>query len=219
MKKLLVLPLIAITLSACLPGKKSSASNDLTSDTDSSSGGPTYAGEVAKGKEHSLPWNVSYDTFSEDLGNLSYDAFHKTYDIEGTNLYAYGMRAVTDISMNVNGSLVAYGGFKIIHFCKTNHEKWPDGGQIQISDIKPTKMILELVSNAKYSYSYNNAPTLYAGNRKIETPANAIKTVSPIHEEFNVFTVTYEINSTVAEVIKIKNEQTFSMYLQSIQFE
>lgn len=225
MKKIVVLTLFPLLLSAtsCSLLNKKSTSGDESEDGPTSSdpyhNEPARASEVSKGQEHALPWTISYDTFSEDAGALSYESFHKTYNVDSTNVYCYGMRAVTDISVNINGSLVPYGGFKIIHFCKVGHEKFPDGGQIQISDLQPQKLTVEIVSNNRYTYSSMTAPTVYVGNTKFSGPKDYIKTVSPIHEEFNVFTITYELNATQAGVIKIKNEQSFSMYLQSLQFE
>ena len=224
MKKIVVLTLFPLLLSAtsCSLLNKKSTSGDESEDgptsTDPYHNEPARASEVSKGAEHALPWTISYDTFSEDAGALSYESFHKTYNVDSTNVYCYGMRAVTDISVNINGSLVPYGGFKIIHFCKVGHEKFPDGGQIQISDLKPQKLTVEIISNNRYKYSASTAPSVYVGNKKATTPAKPITNVSPIHEEFNVYTITYELNATEAGVIKIKNEQSFSMYLQSLQF-
>ena len=223
MKKIVILTLLPLLLSGCscsfLNRKTSnSGGDDDPTSEDPYHNEPATASEVAKGNEHALPWTVSYETFSEDVGALSYDAFHKTYNVDGTNVYCYGMRAVTDISVNVNGSLVPYGGFKIIHFCKVGHEKFPDGGQIQISDLKPATLTVEIISNNRYRYSASTAPSVQGGNKKATTPSTPITNVSPIHAEFNVYTITYELNATEAGVIKIKNEQSFSMYLQSLQF-
>ena len=225
MKRFVVLPIIALLVSSCscsLFSKKSSdasGGDDPSESSDPFTNGPYEAGQVEKGAEHSLPWNVNYQLLKSDNGALDYGSYHKTYEFSGTNVYCYGMRAVTDISINVNGKLIAYSGFEIIHFCKVNHDTWPDGGQIQISDLKPSRAVVEVVSQAKYSYASSSAPTIYVGTKKVSAPGTAIKTVSPIHSEFNVYTITYELNATSAGVIKIKNDQTFSMYIQSIQFE
>ena len=222
--KIIVLPLIALIASSCscslFPKKDKSTSETTTQESsDPFHNEITTAATVEKGKEHSLPWNINYQLLKSDNGALDYASYHKTYTFDGTNVYCYGLRAVTDISVSVNGTLVPYGNFEIIHLCKVGHEKFPDGGQIQISDLKPTKAVVELVAQKTRSYSASSAPTFYVGNKKITTPGTAITNVSPIHEEFYVHTVTYELNATEAGIIQIKNEQSFSMYIQSIQFE
>lgn len=223
MKKIKYLSLIPVLLGvcACSFGSKSSTETDTDESSDDPFVNPgVRAGEVEKGAEHPLPWNINYELLKSENGALDYASYHKTYVFDGTNVYCYGLRAVTDISVNVNGSLIAYGGFKIIHFAKVGHEKFPDGGQIQISDIKPTRAVFQIVSHSRYTYSSTSAPTLYVGDRVIRAPATAdSKTVSPIHEEFNIYSVTYEINATEAGVVKIKSDQSFSMYIQSMQFE
>ena len=226
-KRIFLIPLITTLLFSTGCSKSGSKKKKSVSDssieepeeeTTSSATAKPRAETVEEGSEHPLPWTLDYDSFKDPGNSPSYYAYNKTYEFDGTNVYCYGMRAVTDISVNVNGSLVPYGGFKIIHFCKVGHEKFPDGGQIQISDLKPATLTVEIISNNRYRYSASTAPSVYVGNKKAMTPSTPITTVSPIHKEFNVYTITYELNATEAGVIKIKNEQSFSMYLQSLQF-
>lgn len=220
MKRITILPLSALLLCSCSCAQNGSTT---TSTNTSSSLTPTnqfYPGEVEPGAEHNLPWNLNYELFKSENGALDYASYHKTYEFDGTNVYCYGMRAVTDISTNVNGSMVSYSGFKIIHFAKVGQEKFPAGGQIQISDLKPQRLVAEIVSHSKYTYASSSAPTIYIGDRIIHAPSTPeAKTPSPLHEEFNIFTVIYEINATEPGIITIKSDQSFSMYIQSLQFE
>lgn len=181
---------------------------------------PQPVEEFDEGAEHELPWNLDYSCFQDPSGSLSYFSYNRVYDFEGTNVYGYGMRAVTDISVNVNGQLTPFKGFQIIHFAKKNHDIWPDGGQIQISKIKPTKLVLELVSYGKYSYSYTKTLSVFFDGQKVNPPRKADnESPSAVNSAFTVYYLTFDINAEYAAKVTLKNEQSFSMYIQSIQFE
>lgn len=191
-----------------------------SSKTTSSTSGPVKAGVVEEGAEHSLPWDLDYDYFKDPSESLGYAAYHKTYTFDGTNVYAYGMRAVKEIAVNINGSLIQYKGFQIIHLCKKNHESWPDGGQLQISSVKPTKLVLELVTHSKNSYHMDYPPTIYLGkDDRVEAPTLLTSFPSAVNEEFNVYDFEYSINASEATTLTLLNESKFSMYIQSIHFE
>lgn len=191
-----------------------------SSKTTSSTSGPVKAGVVEQGAEHSLPWDLDYDYFKDPSESLGYAAYHKTYTFDGTNVYAYGMRAVKEIAVNINGSLIQYKGFQIIHLCKKNHESWPDGGQLQFSAIKPTKLVLELVTHSKNSYHMDYPPTIYLGkDNRVEAPTLLTSFPSAVNEEFNVYDFEYSINASEATTLTLLNESKFSMYIQSIHFE
>ena len=224
-KKLLILPLVSllIPLSACSPIKKnkSSSQSDSISLTSTSVNPnvPKHAEEVAKGETHALPWNLNYESFKDPGGSLSYETYNKTYEFSGTNVYGYGMRAVTDISINVNGELVTYKGMNNIHFCKLNHDKWPDGGQLQISDVQPQKMVIEAIVQSTRTYDPKSAVSIYYNSDSIDAPNECETTVSALYEEFSIQTITFDINASEPGVITIINKQRFSMYFQSIRFE
>lgn len=228
--KFLLFPLIAalLTCSACSSskgGKKkggntdTSITEDFPEEDDTSEAIVHYAETVAKGENHALPWTLSYDNFEDPTGALGYGAYNKTYNFASTNVYAYGMRAVQEISVNIGGRLVTYKKFKIIHFCKFKHDNWPDGGQFQISDVKASKLVLELVSYGNYSYNPSSTISVFSGGRRIETPKEAIISTSAVNEEFQVQTLTFDVNATEPEMVKIANANRFSMYIQSIRFE
>lgn len=243
-KTLFVIPLVALLLVGCSGNNSkkrkvtsveptSLSTSEPTSDSTQESQKTTsysnqiigtstipHAEEVEAGKNHSLPWNIDYENFKDPDNALSYWAYNKTYGFDGTNIYAYGMRAVTDISVNLNGSLITFKGFKIVHLCKLNHDTWVDGGQLQISQIQPSKLVLELVSHQKNgNYVANKTMSVYVNDSKITPPASATSSVSAVNEVFNVQTIIFDINATEPSTVKIKNEQSFSMYIQSIRFE
>ena len=235
-KVVVLLPLLValLTCNACsCSGKKtkkktteeSVSTSEVPSDTSEELStstyvsGPKKAEDVEEGENHSLPWNLDYDNFKDDEGSLSYLAYNKTYDFGGTNVYAYGMRAVTDISVSINGSLTTFKGFKILHLCKMGHETWIDGGQLQISKIQPSKLVLELVSYGNYDYKASQTLSVYCGERLIAAPTTANISVSPVREEFKVQTITFDINAEAPSMIKLQNRNRFSMYIQSMRFE
>ena len=233
-KSLLVLSLLALSVTSCSgqnsskkkgSGEQTSSISETTAEsssskTSSSTSGPVKAGVVDPGAEHSLPWDLDYDNFKDPSESLGYAAYHKTYNIDGTNVYAYGMRAVKEIAVNINGSLIQYKGFQIIHLCKKNHESWPDGGQLQISSVKPTKLVLELVTHSKNSYHMDYPPTIYLGkDNRVEAPTLLTSFPSAVNEEFNVYDFEYSINASEATTLTLLNESKFSMYIQSIHFE
>ena len=233
-KSLLVLSLLALSVTSCSgqnsskkkgSGEQTSSISETTAEsssskTSSSTSGPVKAGVVDPGAEHSLPWDLDYDNFKDPSESLGYAAYHKTYNIDGTNVYAYGMRAVKEIAVNINGSLIQYKGFQIIHLCKKNHESWPDGGQLQISSVKPTKLVLELVTHSKNSYHMDYPPTIYLGkDSRVEAPTLLTSFPSAVNEEFNVYDFEYSINASEATTLTLLNESKFSMYIQSIHFE
>lgn len=233
-KSLLVLSLLALSVASCSGqnsskkkggGEQTSSFSETTAEsspskTSSNTSGPVKAGEVENGSEHSLPWDLDYDYFKDPSESLGYAAYHKTYTFDGTNVYAYGMRAVKEIAVNINGSLIQYKGFQIIHLCKKNHESWPDGGQLQISSVKPTKLVLELVTHSKNSYHMDYPPTIYLGkDNRVEAPTLLTSFPSAVNEEFNVYDFEYSINASEATTLTILNESKFSMYIQSIHFE
>ena len=233
MKKIaLVLSVFAIVISSC-SGQKSSKkkSNESTeenteinteeasSKTSSSTSGPTRAGAVEQGSEHSLPWDLDYDNFKDPSESLGYAAYHKTYNFDGTNVYAYGIRAVKEIGVYIS-TLLSYKGFKVIHLCKKNHDSWPDGGQLQISSVKPSKLVLELVVHNKYLYHMDYPPTIYLGQSdRVDSPKVLMSFPSPVNEEFKVYDFEYTINASEAKTLTLINESGFSTYIQSIHFE
>lgn len=224
--KFLLFPLIAalLTCSACSSSKggKKKGGNTDTSITEEEPEESTsealihYAETVEQGENHAVPWGLSYEDFKDAAGSLSYLAFNKTYKFNGTNVYAYGMRAVTDISVNISGALISYKNLKNIHLCAYGHESWPDGGQLQISDVKATKLTLELISHNSKTFS---DITVFSGGKRITPEKNPVISVSAINEEFNIETVIYNINASQAEMVKIYNQNKRSVYIQSIQFE
>ena len=234
-KSLLILSLLTLSLASCSGqssskkksgGEKTSEISESTSEvssnkTSTSTSGPVRAGEVENGAEHPMPWNLDYDNFKDPSESLGYAAYHKTYTFDGTNVYAYGMRAVKEIAVNINGSLIQYKDFQIIHLCKKNHDVWPDGGQLQISSVKPTKLVLELVTHNKNSYHMDYPPTIYLGqSERVAEPTLITKFPSAAHvDEFTVYDFEYSINATEATTLTLLNESSFSMYIQSIHFE
>lgn len=229
-KRLLFIPLIAslVFVSACSQGgaKKKKSPTDSISEPDegettSSAAIKPRAETVEEGENHTLPWTLDYDSFKDPGNSPSYHAYNKTYDFDGTNIYCYGMRATTDITVSINGAGIAFSGFKIIHLAKLGHDTWIDGGQLQISKIAPSKLILEIVSYKNYSYNPNRTASVYVGDKLMTNPkASDIEiNVSPIHEEFNIQTLTYDLNATSPGLIKIQNRNNNAMYFQSIRFE
>lgn len=225
--KFLLFPLIAalITCSACSTpkgGKKKGSGADTSAtevdpgDSDPSDELIHYAGTVEKGENHAVPWALSYEDFKDASGALSYLAFNKTYTFNGTNIYAYGMRAVTDIAVSIGGALIPYKNLKNIHLCAYGHASWPDGGQLQISDVKSSKLTLELINHSSKTFS---DITVYSGGKRITPEKDAVISVSALNEEFNIKTVVYNINASEAEMVKIFNQNKRSVYIQSIQFE
>lgn len=174
---------------------------------------------VEEGENHSLPWTLDYDCFKDPGNSPSYYAYNKTYDFDGTNIYCYGMRATTDITVSINGAGIAFSGFKIIHLAKLGHDTWLDGGQLQISKIAPSKLILEIVSYKNYSYNPNRTASVYIGDKLMTNPKSADISVSPIHEEFNIQTLTYDLEASEPGLVKIQNRNNNAMYFQSIRFE
>ena len=81
------------------------------------------------------------------------------------------------------------------------------------------KLVLELVSYGNYSYNPSSTISVFSGGRRIETPKEAIISTSAVNEEFQVQTLTFDVNATEPEMVKIANANRFSMYIQSIRFE
>jgi len=222
-KRCLIIPLIATFLvcSGCNSSSAKRGNKQIVStsqkNTEPENTNIHYAGQVAQGANHPVPWTIDYESFKDPTGALSYDAYHKTYDFSGTNIYAYGMRAVTEIARNVGGSLVQYRGFKVIHLCAFAHEKYPDGGQLQISDVQANKLILEIVSYR--TYDPNGTFTVIAGGKRISAPENPPINDSTVNPEFKVQFLEFPINATSPQLVKIHNAQKISQYIQAIRFE
>lgn len=229
-KRIFLIPLITTLLFSTGCSKSGSKKKKTVSDssieepeeeTTSSATAKPRAETVEEGENHSLPWTLDYDSFKDPGNSPSYYAYNKTYEFDSTNVYCYGMRATTDITVSINGAGIAFSGFKIIHLAKLGHDTWIDGGQLQISELSPTKLILEIVSYKNYSYNPNRTASVYVGDKLMTNPkASDIEiNVSPIHEEFNIQTLTYDLNVTSPSLIKIQNRNNNAMYFQSIRFE
>lgn len=227
-KRIFLIPIISALLfsTGCSNSGSKKKKNVTTSsmeepgeDTTSSANAKPRAETVEEGENHSLPWSLDYDSFKDPGNSPSYYAYNKTYDFDGTNIYCYGMRATTDITVSINGAGIAFSGFKIIHLAKLGHDTWLDGGQLQISKIAPSKLILEIVSYKNYSYNPNRTASVYIGDKLMTNPKSADISVSPIHEEFNIQTLTYDLESSEPGLVKIQNRNNNAMYFQSIRFE
>lgn len=228
-KRIFLIPLISALLFSAGCSKSGSKKKKAVTESSTEEPEEVTSGAAAKpraetveeGENHSLPWTLDYDSFKDPGNSPSYYAYNKTYEFDGTNVYCYGMRATTDITVSINGAGIAFSGFKIIHLAKLGHDTWIDGGQLQISKISPSKLILEIVSYKNYSYNPNRTASVYVGDRLMTNPkASDIEiNVSPIHEEFNIQTLTYDLNVTSPGLIKIQNRNNNAMYFQAIRFE
>ena len=229
-KRIFLIPLITTLLFSTGCSKSGSKKKKAVSDssieepeeeTTSSATAKPRAETVEEGSEHSLPWTLDYDSFKDPGNSPSYHAYNKTYEFDGTNVYCYGMRATTDITVSINGAGIAFSDFKIIHLAKLGHDTWIDGGQLQISKLSPSKLILEIVSYKNYSYNPNRTASVYVGDKLMTNPkASEIEiSVSPIHEEFNIQTLTYDLSVTSPSLVKLQNRNNNAMYFQAIRFE